>query len=151
MKRLFLISFVLVGTLLLSACSIEDRVEKSAEANGLIKQSEEGKIYTNDTYGYALEVPAEIYNNCAIDEGEEAVYFNLKEGGDMIMAIMSISDAQYEEQIGTHFLDSKNGMTTYIQLPTCGTLNDEKNRSLWEKLCEQTLQIKEENFNYTNE
>lgn len=107
-------------------------------------------IYINPDFKYSLRIPEDIYIQCDIKElnnGAETI-FQLKDSGDMVMAVMTIEDSLYDDTFGTTLLNSKNGFTTYIQRPTCGTLNDESKRALWNELCEESATINSSNLTY---
>lgn len=123
---------------------------KIIESNQFIGKMQEFE-YINQYYHYNIKLPNEFYDYCNIIENEDdsEIYFNLKQSDDMIMVILTVPNERYsDEMLGTKFLGTKNGFTTYIQFPTCGTLNDENAREIWSNLVEKAHKIEENNFYY---
>lgn len=160
MKKLFTLLTLLLLLSMLASCALGN---KSQGSGRLVSQPETSLLsgeqednephttsYTNETYGYSIELPKEISDHCEITEFEdrdEAV-FAMKDGNDMVMAISTVPDDQYGEIFGTKFLGSKDGYTTYVQLPTCGTLSNESARDLWDELVAQAGKLGETDIQY---
>lgn len=149
-------SLIIVAALSLSAFAAcgngvptQGTVEQPKQGASSPSDTTEAFQYVNETYGYTLELPEKIYTACEVREQGGEVYFSLENDGDMVMAVISVPDAEKkEENLGLTELGSSNGFTTYLQLPTCGTLNNESNRELWTELCEEARTIGNEQITF---
>ena len=97
-------------------------------------------VYNNEIWGYTLYLPEELAAVCDPRESEDgkSVSFVLKESGDMVAAVEAISKEEWIRQqgpwLGACYLGETETEVFYLQLPTCGTLNQESVRDTWEKL-----------------
>lgn len=161
MKKLYSISivcilaifFVYKGNNSNSNIHVSNSVNKLDNSSDLnAEETKYNNLYINKIYNYSIKLPEKIYINCDFEEidNSKITTFYLKDENDMIMAIITIPDKEYknDNMLGVKFLGSKNGFTTYIQLPTCGTISDESLRDLWNELVEQAGKIDEKNIIY---
>lgn len=140
------IIFVIVFSFIIN-CGIGNEAIQSKQLIDKMKEFE----YVNPYYNYSIKLPSEIYYYCNVIENQNSseIYFSLKQSNDMILAVLTVPDEKYnDEMLGTKFLGKKNGFTTYIQFPTCGTLNDESAREIWNNLIEKVHKIEKNNFYY---
>ena len=110
------------------------------------------ELYINETYGYSVKIPQKLYEACNVEEIQEGkeIYFGMKDGNDMVMTICTLPNEAYEEQLGMKWLSSNDKYTVYIQFPTCGTLNNEAVRDLWNQLIEEGQEIKENDLSWVS-
>ena len=57
------------------------------------------------------------------------------------MAAVCTAPAEQELNLGERELVRQTEYVVYLQLPTCGTLNQEEIRQLWENMIDETEQI----------
>lgn len=146
MKRLSGCVWLLLICLFAAACSPSAGEANEGQTENLAPSA--GNTYENEAFGYAVELPEKIVQSCEIEESEDGteVYFSLKDGGDMVMMIRTVTDEEFQPSLGSQKLGSKDGLTTYMQLPTCGTLNNEKARDQWDKLVKEAGKISEKDW-----
>lgn len=147
------ISFtVLALGALISACAVQAQEAAPAPYAAPEVAVENVTVYHNETWGYSLNVPEELSAACDLRESEDGktVTFALKESGDMVAAVEAISADEWKSRqgpwLGACYLGETETEVFYLQLPTCGTLNQESVRDTWEKLMAQAGELGPEDF-----
>ena len=88
----------------------------------------------------------------AKDSGAGTVWFQFKDGGDMafwLKAYAKDTDADSpvpEEQLGVFTLGETDTHIIQVMTSTCGTLNNEEIRPLWEEMRQKAAEMTEENI-----
>lgn len=157
MKRQLILIFAAMLSLLASCGNIkgntaENQPHDQINNNESSNISSDEAVYTSEAYNYTLRLPKDIYESCEAVESDNEVYFSPLDESDMVMALVTVPDGEYSGagQAGVTFLGSKNGYSTYLQLPTCGTLDNESLRETLEKLVSSASEITYEDFSFTN-
>ena len=113
-------------------------------------------VYLWEKVGATILLPEGIWEVCDVtvtkDSGAGTVWFQFKDGGDTafwLKAYRRDTDADspvVEEQLGVHTLGKTETHIIQVMTSTCGTLNNEKIRPLWEEMRMKAAQMTEENI-----
>ena len=113
-------------------------------------------VYFWEEVGATILLPDGIWAVCDVtvakDSGTGTVWFQFKDGGDAafwLKAYRKDTDADspvLEEQLGVRTLGETETHIIQVMTSTCGTLNNEKIRPLWEEMRTKAAQMTEENI-----
>ena len=132
---------------LVSLCSCHQEPTQHSETNILQNSTyttiPQNNAYINETYHYSIEIPEIIDQNCDIRsmDNRSEIDFLLKGTNDLVMAILTIPTQKYTPLHGRIQLYQTNEYTICLQLPTCGTLENENSRKLHNQLVEEAKKI----------
>ena len=146
MKHTMTVLLILGMLLMLAGCNERDlrskvEYEQPTQTEPMEQEAAPSEVY-NAVYGYAVEIPDALAENCTIEteaDGSE-IRFLLKESGDFVAAVCT-APAEQELNLGERELVRQAEYVVYLQLPTCATLNQEEMRQLWEDMIDETEQI----------
>lgn len=147
MKHMMTVLLILGMLLMLAGCnerdlSSEEKKDEQPTQTEPVGQEAAPSEVCNAVYGYAVEIPDALAENCTIEteaDGSE-IRLLLKESGDFVAAICT-GPAEQELNLGERELVRQAEYVVYLQLPTCATLNQEEMRQLWEDMIDETEQI----------
>lgn len=149
MKKLLLL---LLAMGLLGGCQPAEK--ETTETNREEGQEEtDGEEMTEDPYvfvaaGVELILPegmAEACDATVLEDG--SVHFCLKESGDFVFRLLAVpKEEAQEEDTWVHTLGETEDAVIQIMLPSCGTLNQEDVRPLWNEMVEKAGAMDEENL-----
>ena len=113
-------------------------------------------VYRWEEVGATILLPEGTMQHCYVevakDSGPGVIRFLLKDGGDAafwLKAYRKDTDADspvIEEQLGVHTLGETETHIIQVMTSTCGTLNNEKIRPLWEEMRQKAAEMTEENI-----
>lgn len=113
-------------------------------------------VYLWEEVGATILLPEGTMEVCDVtvakDSGAGTVWFQFKDGGDAafwLKAYKKDTDADSpiaEEQLGVRTLGETETHVIQVMTSTCGTLNNEKIRPLWEEMRMKAAQMTEENI-----
>ena len=139
MKHTMTVLLILGMLLMRAGCNERDlpskvEYEQPTQTEPMEQEAAPSEVY-NAVYGYAVEIPDALAENCTIETEADGsdIRFLLKESGDFV--------AEQELNLGERELVRQTEYVVYLQLPTCGTLNQEEIRQLWENMIDETEQI----------
>ena len=146
MKHTMTVLLIVGMLLMLAGCNERDlpskvEYEQPTQTEPVEQEAAPSEV-CNAVYGYAVEIPDTLAENCTIEteaDGSE-IRFLLKESGDFVAAICT-GPAEQELNLGERELVRQAEYVVYLQLPTCGTLNQDEMRQLWEDMIDETEQI----------
>lgn len=152
MKKLLLL---LLAMGLLGGCQPAEKetvqTETGKEEEG--QEETDGEETTEETYVYVaagveLVLPEGMQEACdatVLEDG--SVHFCLKESGDFVFRLMAApKEEAQEEDTWVHTLGETEDAVIQIMLPSCGTLNQEDVRPLWNEMVEKAGAMDEENL-----
>ena len=112
--------------------------------------------YIWEAVGAAILLPEGTMEVCDVtvakDSGAGVIWFQFKDGGDAafwLKAYAKDTDADSpvpEEQLGVFTLGETDTHIIQVMTSTCGTLNNEKIRPLWEEMRQKAAEMTEENI-----
>ncbi|MBQ9091888.1 MAG: hypothetical protein IJY52_06440 [Anaerotignum sp.] len=106
--------------------------------------------YHWEEVGATILLPEGTMEYCDVHIAESgALWFDFKEGGDTafwLEAWEKGTEEPLEEQLGVFTLGETDTHIIQVMLSTCGTLNDEKIRPLWEELRQKAAEMTEKNI-----
>lgn len=106
--------------------------------------------YVWEEVGAIIELPEGTMENCDVTVDEDgAVWFSFRDGGDTAFWLRAYEkgvETPMEEQLGVFTLGETETHTIQIMTSTCGTLNNEKIRDLWDMMRAKAAQMTEENI-----
>ncbi len=122
MKHTMTVLLILGMLLMLAGCNERDlpskvEYEQPTQTEPMEQEAAPSEVY-NAVYGYAVEIPDALAENCTIE-----------------------TEAEQELNLGERELVRQAEYVVYLQLPTCATLNQEEMRQLWEDMIDETEQI----------
>ena len=110
-------------------------------------------VYLWEEVGATILLPEGTWRHCDMTVSEDgSVWFQLKEGGDTafwLKAYRKDTDADspvVEEQLGVFTLGETDTHIIQVMTSTCGTLNNEKIRPLWEEMRAKAAEMTGENI-----
>lgn len=113
-------------------------------------------VYIWEDVGATILLPTGTMEHCEAtvrkDSGAGVIWFTFKDGGDAAFWLKaygkdSDSDSPVaEEQLGVFTLGETNTHIIQVMTSTCGTLNNEKIRSLWDEMRQKAWKMTEENI-----
>ncbi len=113
-------------------------------------------VYLWEEVGATILLPEGTWEVCDVtvakDSGAGTVWFQFKDGGDAafwLKAYRKDTDADspvLKEQLGVRTLGETETHVIQVMTSTCGTLNNEKIRPLWEEMRMKAAQMTEENI-----
>ena len=113
-------------------------------------------VYLWEEVGATILLPEGTREYCDVtvakDSGAGAVWFQFKDGGDAafwLKAYAKDTDADSpvpEEQLGVFTLGETDTHIIQVMTSTCGTLNNEAIRPLWEEMRQKAAEMTEENI-----
>jgi hypothetical protein len=113
-------------------------------------------VYLWKEVGATILLPEGIWEVCDVtvakDSGAGTVWFQFKDGGDTafwLKAYAKDTDADSpvpEEQLGVFTLGETDTHIIQVMTSTCGTLNNEEIRPLWEEMRTKVAQMTEEDI-----
>ena len=146
MKKLFCL-LLLFG--LLSGCQSVERGEP-------VVRDVPADVYLWEEVGATILLPEGTWEVCDVtvakDSGAGMIWFQFKDGGDTafwLKAYRKDTDADspvLEEHLGVRTLGETETHIIQVMTSTCGTLNNEKIRPLWEEMRTKVAQMTEENI-----
>ena len=85
------------------------------------------------------------------DSGTGVIWFQFKDGGDTAFWLQAYGkdsdwDSPLEEQLGVFTLGETNTHIIQVMTSTCGTLNNEEIRPLWEEMRAKAAEMTQENI-----
>ena len=156
MKHTMTVLLILGMLLILAGCkerglSSEVEYEQPTQTEPVEQETAPSEV-CNAMYGYAVEIPDALAENCTIEieENGSEIRFLLKESGDFVAAVCT-GPAEQELNPGERELVRQTEYVVYLQLPTCGTLNQEEMRQLWENMIDETEQIQTDSIRLLTE
>ena len=112
--------------------------------------------YVWEAVGATILLPEGTMEVCDVtvakDSGAGVIWFQFKDGGDTafwLKAYAKDTDADSpvpEEQLGVFTLGETDTHIIQVMTSTCGTLNNEKIRPLWEEMRQKAAEMTEENI-----
>ena len=121
--------------------------QPAAQENG----QNEGETPKEDSYvleeaGVEVLLPEGTLEVCDINTGEDgSVWFDLKDGGDTVFCLQAFPKGEeMEETLGVYTLGETEDFVIQAFVSTCGTLNQEGVRPLWNEMREKVSQMGEE-------
>ena len=135
MKHTMTVLLILGMLLMLAGCNERDLPSK-------VEYEQPTQTEPMEQEAAPSEIPDALAENCTIEteaDGSE-IRFLLKESGDFVAAVCT-APAEQELNLGERELVRQTEYVVYLQLPTCGTLNQEEIRQLWENMIDETEQI----------
>ena len=162
MRRIFT-AFLVCGLLLgLAGCNERDLPAEGAmptdapeEQQTPVSQAEleaaPQEVY-NAVYGYTLTVPDVLAEHCTVVTSEDGAEIQclLKQSGDFVAAVCAAAEKE-PFQLGERELARGDGCVVYLQLPTCGTLNQEQVRELWQSMVDETEQLQADAIQFSDQ
>ena len=112
-------------------------------------------VYLWEEVGATILLPEGIWEVCDVvvakDSGAGTVWFQFKDGGDTAFWLKAYGkdsdwDSPLVEQLGVRTLGETETHVIQVMTSTCGTLNNEKIRPLWEEMRMKVAQMTEENI-----
>lgn len=152
MKKLLLL---LLAMGLLGGCQMAEKESVQPETGKEEEGQEEidGEETAEETYFFAAaeaelilpEGMQEVCDATVLEDG--SVNFNLKESGDFVFCLTAApKEEAQEENTWVHTLGETEDTVIQIMLPSCGTLNQEDVRPLWNEMVEKAGAMGEENL-----
>lgn len=106
--------------------------------------------YVWEEVGATILLPEGTMAYCDVHIAESgALWFDFKDGGDTAFWLEAWEkgvEEPLEEQLGVVTIGETDTHVIQVLTSTCGTLNDEKNRTLWEKMRAKAAEMAEENI-----
>ena len=112
--------------------------------------------YVWEAVGATILLPEGTMEVCDVavakDSGAGVIWFQFRDGGDAafwLKAYAKDTDADSpvpEEQLGVFTLGETDTHIIQVMTSTCGTLNNEKIRPLWEEMRQKAAEMTEENI-----
>lgn len=106
--------------------------------------------YVWEEVGAIIELPEGTMENCDVTVGKDGtVWFELKDGGDAVFWLMAYEkgvETPMEEQLGVFTLGETDTHIIQVMTSTCGTLNNEEIRDLWDEMRAKVAEMTEENI-----
>ena len=100
--------------------------------------------------GATILLPEGTMTYCDVHIAESgALWFDFKDGGDTAFWLEAWEkgvEEPLEEQLGVFTLGETNTHVIQVMTSTCGTLNNEKIRPLWEEMRKKAVEMTEENI-----
>lgn len=151
MKKILLI---LLAMGLLGGCQSTEKETAQPETNQEEGQEEtEGKETEKEPYfftaaGVEIVLPEGMAEACdAVVLEDGSVNFCLKESGDFVFCLTALpKEEKMEEDTWVHTLGETEDAVIQIMLPSCGTLNQEDVRPLWNEMVEKAGAMGEGNL-----
>ena len=112
-------------------------------------------VYLWEEVGATILLPEGTMEFCDVtvtkDSGAGTVWFQFKDGGDTAFWLKAYRkdsdwDSPLEEQLGVRTLGETETHVIQVMTSTCGTLNREEVRPIWEKLRQGAAEMSEENI-----
>ena len=112
--------------------------------------------YVWEAVGATILLPEGTMEHCDVtvakDSGAGVIWFQFRDGGDAafwLKAYAKDTDADSpvpEEQLGVFTLGETDTHIIQVMTSTCGTLNNEEIRPLWEEMRQKAAEMTEENI-----
>lgn len=106
--------------------------------------------YVWEEVGATILLPEGTMEYCDVHIAESgALWFDFKDGGDTAFWLEAWEkgvEEPMEEQLGVFTLGETDTHVIQVLTSTCGTLNNEKMRDLWEEMREKAMEMSEENI-----
>ena len=123
---------------------------QTAEPEGVGEMKTPGFVYEWEEVGATILLPEGTLGYCDAEVAEDgSVWFCFKEGGDTAFWMVAYKkgvEVPMEEQLGVFTLGETDSHIIQVMTSTCGTLNNEKIRPLWEEMREKAAEMTEENI-----
>ena len=112
-------------------------------------------VYLWEEVGATILLPEGTMEFCDVtvakDSGAGTVWFQFKDGGDTAFWLKAYGkdsdwDSPLVEQLGARTLGETETHIIQVMTSTCGTLNNEEIRPLWEEMRTKVAQMTEENI-----
>ena len=112
-------------------------------------------VYLWEEVGATILLPEGAWEVCDVtvakDSGAGMVWFQFKDGGDTAFWLKAYGkdsdwDSPLVEQLGARTLGETETHIIQVMTSTCGTLNNEEIRPLWEEMRTKVAQMTEENI-----
>ena len=111
--------------------------------------------YVWEEVGATILLPEGTMEHCDVHIAESgALWFDFKEGGDTAFWLEAWEkgvEEPMEEQLGVFTLGETDTHVIQVLTSTCGTLNNEAIRDLWDEMREKAAQMTEEDIILTEE
>lgn len=105
--------------------------------------------YVWEEVGATILLPEGTMEYCDVQAESGALWFDFKDGGDTAFWLEAWEkgvEEPMEEQLGVFTLGETDTHVIQVLTSTCGTLNNEKMRDLWEEMREKAMEMSEENI-----
>lgn len=110
-------------------------------------------VYVWEDVGAAILLPEGTVEHCDVtvakDSGAGVIRFAFKEGGDAVFWLKAYEKGvkePLEEQLGVFTLGETDTHILQVMTSTCGTLNNEEIRPLWDEMREKVWKMTAENI-----
>ena len=133
MKKTYL-ALVSAGLLLLGGCG------QVLDGDGMTAKDPDA--YDWEKAGVTVLLPEGTLEHCTPRLTEDGdVSFCLKDGEDFVFQLAALPKEQAEEGLGLYTMGETDGFVLQVRTPTCGTLNAESNREIWQEFQEKASEI----------
>lgn len=133
MKKTYL-ALILAGLLLLGGCG------QVLDGDGMTAKAPDA--YNWEKAGVTVLLPEGTLEHCTARLSEDGdVSFCLKEGDDFVFQLAALPKEQAEEGFWLYTIGETEEFVLQVRTPTCGTLNVESNREIWQEFQEKASEI----------